>query len=604
MKYLYLPQDQWEAGRPQAGPLALDLETYLITPTDKAPTPVVASLAYATGDGAAVTLVPAWDGLTDMLARIRASGVWLVGANLAFDLGVIERWLGNEFTNTFRHRHFDVQIHERLLQIQSGDPAFKHAPVSLAGLAERYLGVKLDKENPWRLKYSELAGLPIKQWPLEAVTYAVEDAAATLLVHKAQYPPGGIKLSADEIEFQQLAALELHAMSVRGIEIDQGLVEELDADWSARVADFKAALGVVGLAGPKGSLLMGAIQSRVESALGSGAPRTPSGRIRTDADTLRATGDPALLQVVALKKIQKLTTTYLPFMRQPSVHCGRWGLADTGRTTSSDPNLQNLPKRGLGAAIRPAFIARPGMVFVEADYPSCELRCLAHICHMKFGKSSLQLMLNGSQDPATWLAASMASVDPVQLQLAVDRGDPQAKEMRQRAKMAVYGLPGGMGVDRFIQTARVQSEGKIIFTRSEFYALKDAWLQMFPEMNAYFQWIRSHEEPGGFYRMRAWGTERWRGGMRYTEAANSQFQGLAADIGKDALIRVGRHARASQGPDAFLVGYVHDSILLEVREESAPFWVRRLEECMAESGLERAGSVGWPVKAKVSVSWS
>lgn len=579
---------------------AFDLETFLITPTDKAPEPVCLSAAQYLGDERAMAVLLGADDIPAFLSAIEGGEGPLVLANAPFDLGVLRRWY-KDAKQPEHSRVWDVQIFERLAQIAIGE---QDSRVSLSRLAERYGSQKLDRGGALRTRFGELRSVPLKEWPPEMREYALQDAVATLAVFLGQARRVDVNVSEAERLFQQDAAFALHEISIRGMEIDPGLVEEMAVEWVGKINETKAKLKASGIIrnDKKQTKDLAVIRARVETQLGTSTPRTEKGAVMTDADTLRMTGDPELLELVELGKLSKLTSTYLPFMAEKSVHCGRWGLADTGRATSSDPNLQNIPSRTPeGKKIMSAFIARPGYAFVGADYPSCELRCLAHICYQKFGASNLREMLVRGEDPATWLAAKMVGTDYTGMSGSILNNAPWAIEARQRAKMAVYGFPGGMGIAKFIATARRQSNGKIIFTPNEAIYIKAAWAATFPEMEEYFNWIRRHEVGGGVYQMHSYGGKRLRGGMRFPEAANSQFQGLASDIGKAALVDINFCMRI--GESGGLVAFVHDSIVVEAQVDRASSIATLVENSMSKAGQKYAGTVPWPIKAKVGSTW-
>lgn len=600
---------------PPGIPVAFDLETHLITDTDKAPKPVVASIGWTTGDmwtgeETHTLLIPMWDtepGLPNLnrLREILNNASEIVGANIAFDMGVLEQWYGWPVWHWFYlpGKVRDIQIAARLKDIAEGLP---RQPISLKALAAKYAGLELDKsEDGWRTRYAELEGVPLEQWPPEARKYSRMDAAATIQVHN------GLPPMVNEQE-QTLAAYALQRISINGMAVERRMADHIKSYVEANVKEIRAELLGAGLykySGPKKdptrkiSRNTKLVQERVRAILGREAPPTDSGGVSTEADTLRMTGDPLLLRLVDLAGYEKLQSTYLPVLAHDSLHCGRWGIADSGRTTSAEPNLQNLPRE---SQVRDAIVARPGKVFAVADFPACELRCLAEVTERLGIGGALRDALRAGRDVPTELGALMEGVDYETLAARVKAGDERAKDVRQRAKAAIYGFPGGMGPRKMALTARRQSKGKLRLTEADARQLRQWWGQAFPELEQYLRWVGTLRGPGGFHRSISFGSGRVRSGMRYAAAANHHFQALAADIAKHALVLI-ETATRTPGDPLFgwkLVIFVHDEIGVEGPEEGGTAAATRLADLMETAGRKFAPSVPWPVEPVLTRRWS
>ena len=222
------------------------------------------------------------------------------------------------------------------------------------------------------------------------------------------------------------------------------------------------------------------------------------------------------------------------------------GFVNTGRTSSSRPNLQN-PRREPG--VRECYVPRPGYVFASADYEAAELHTLAQICLHFFNHSILAKQLNAGIDPHLSFAANLLKIGYEDAVLRKKSGDSRVSEMRQMAKAANFGFPGGMGPSTF----RVYAKGYGIDLNQEQAAeLRKKWIEAFPEMQEYFQFISSIVGRGSTGNISHLVTRRRRGCVNYTAACNSFFQGMAADGAKRALFEVQKHCQSK--PESALYG--------------------------------------------------
>lgn len=270
--------------------------------------------------------------------------------------------------------------------------------------------------------------------------------------------------------------------------------------------------------------------------------------------------------------VQKLLGTYIP----PLEHGTRWPinvryrpLMETGRTSASKPNIQNLPK---APGVRECYIPRKGFAFCSVDYEALELHTLAEVCLELCGESALADALNNGLDPHLLLACEWL-LDGVTYEegkkIRKDKDHPRHKEVvkaRNMAKVANFGLPGGLGYRRFVEYAKGSG---IIISQEEAKALKDAWLMQWPEMRRYFSVISSmlqvDEEGLESVTLEQIYSHRIRGKARYTAACNSPFQGLAADGAKLALYEVAKACYLPGGSlyGSRMVAFIHDELIME-----------------------------------------
>jgi DNA polymerase I-like protein with 3'-5' exonuclease and polymerase domains len=512
-----------------------------------------------------------------VLDALATPGRVIVGANLAYDLGVMSAanpsLLPLIFQAFDQDKFRDVQIRETMLAIAGGDR--KGRLVSLQALVERYLGRHLEKADTWRLRYGELVDVPLEEWPAEAREYALADAAVTLEVYVAQAAQN--RIAPGELlptESDQLrAAWALHLMGAWGIRTDPEHTESILADVRAK---HSAALEIAREAGfirKDGSKDMKRIQAAVAQSFtdrGLEVPRTkpsrrfPEGQVSTDADTLEEAQVPGVSDAIHWSKI---STSWLEPLSQGYTHpiTPRWNvLVDTSRTSCQKPPMQTLPR---DADVRPCVKARDGFALVGADYDTVELRALGQVCLDLFGGSRLADVLNAGLDPHLATAAEILGCTYEEILARYQAGEEEAADARQFAKIPNFGNPGGMGADALVAFAWSNYRMRLDTHRAR--ELKAAWLRAYPEMGDYFKTISGWMGPAGEVTIQHPRTGFVRGGTRYTAACNLMFQHLAAQGAKRALYAISRACYAE--PESPLYGcrpilFIHDEFILEAPE--------------------------------------
>lgn len=636
--------------------LVFDTETHLIRPGLLAPPLVCVSYARSTED---VGLVLAGPG-ADVVEAALDSGEVLVGHNIAFDFAVLAAFRPALVPKIFKAyaqgRVRDTKIRQQLIDIANGCLNFYRNSsgtkgYALAALEQHYLGRdrSADKTDPegWRMRYAELDGVPIEAWPTKAVSYAMEDAAGTLEVFEAQgrcYPgtPSVESALVDEVE-QVRAAWSLHLCSVWGMRTDPVAVEQLELNTREMFVALQQKMVAQGLIKIRKatskeilegkvdfwdteetfpgahadrafrySRNMAAIRERVEISyrkLGREVPRTdptesnPQGNIRTDADTLAYSADDVLEELGEGGPISTILKTFVPTLKRGTTTAinSRFNtLVETGRPSSADPNLYNVPRNG---GVRECFEARPGYVYCSVDFDCAELRSLAQVCLWLFGKSALAEFFQNDPngDPHLEMAAFVLGISPDEakawkkLKCVADKtaGQPgfycphcHIKDMRQMCKAFNFGFPGGMGVDTMIKSAR-KSYG-VILTHEKAREGRQTWLNRWPEMKLYFDYVSRLVGLGGaqIMQLRPGGLpHRKRGNVGYCDGCNGFFQGLTADGAKHALWCVTQEAYTDETSPLYQaaarpVVFLYDEIITELLEESASAAAWRQAEVM------------------------
>ena len=447
-------------------------------------------------------------------------------------------------------------------------------------LAKRHLGYDT-------LHYEDVAGKGAKQIPFSQVDldtacrYSAEDADITLRLHETLWPrfAGEPRLREVYERIEIALAPVLARMEQRGVRIDTAALKRQSHELALRMHELTTqAHAVAGHAFSLDSTRQ--LAAILFEELGLPAlVKTPGGQPSTNEEALEAIADRHELPrlILEYRGLAKLRSTYTEKLadsvnpRTGRVHtCYGQAIAATGRLSSSDPNLQNIPIRTEeGRRIRQAFIAPDGWKIVAADYSQIELRIMAHLS----GDAGLLSAFHGNQDVHRATAAEVFG-------LPLDQVDPN---QRRAAKAINFGLMYGMsafGLARQLGVGRGEAQDYMAryFSRypgvREFMdrvreqAHRDGYVETVFGRRLHLDYIHSRNQA-----QRA-GAER--------AAINAPMQGTAADIIKRAMISVDdwltrQHERAR------MLMQVHDELVLEVREDAVDEIVTGLRERMAKA---------------------
>jgi len=465
------------------------------------------------------------------------------------------------------------------------DPAA--ADYALRGLCERYLGADVLGEAE-----EEAAGQLFSEDPWRAV--AAEAAAVALLapVLEEKIDQQGLRSLLEDVELPLSSVLG--RMEARGVSLDVGYLAEMAESVRDRMATLKA--DVYRHAGREFNLNSPPQLRQVlydELGLQPGK-KTPKGELSTDASVLEKLRDahPVVDALLSWRELDKLNSTYLEALpklvdpRDGRVHTTfNQAVAATGRLSSSNPNLQNIPVRSeLGRQIRQAFVpGESGQVLLVADYSQIELRVLAHLS----GDEGLREAFAAGEDIH---AATAATV----FDLPIEHVDP---ESRRRAKAVNYGLAYGMNAWGLAQRLDLAPE--------EAQAIMDGYFEGFPKIKDYLHAQVDKARVDGF-------TETILGRRRYIpelasgnrrlaalgerQALNAPIQGSASDVFKLAMIAVDDALRAAPELDCHVLLTVHDELVFEVAEasvEAAAELVRDRMEHAIDLEVVLKADIGW-----------
>jgi DNA polymerase-1 len=441
---------------------------------------------------------------------------------------------------------------------------------------------------------------PLRQIDVDSATrWAAEGVDLTLQLADAIEPrleQDGLLELYREIDGPLLPLLA--RMERRGIRIDRELLAEMSAEMEASLARSRREIHA--LAGTEFNIdSPKQLREVLFERLGLTPKRkTAKSKVAsTDAQTLEELAEEHAIaaKILEYRELAKLKGTYvdaLPQLVNPEtgrVHTSFHPTgAATGRLSSSDPNLQNIPVRTpAGRRVRAGFVPEPGHVFLASDYSQIELRILAHVCE----DAELIRAFREGQDIHRHTAALVAGVMP----------DLVTDTMRRRAKAVNFGILYGMSEFRL---AREQG-----MTRPEARDFIRAYFDRFPAVRGYIERTRDEARRDGavhtlFGRVRYFPRLHQRVNRAVQEqslraAVNTTLQGTAADLMKMAMLAVDREL-ALAGFGNHILLQVHDELLIEVPEEAVDDVAPRVRRAMEGVHELRVPLV---VDQKVGANW-
>ena len=538
------------------------------------------SFAIEAGKAAYVPLTHDYPGAPDQLDRdwvlqqlkplLEAETPKKIGQNLKYDKSVLTRY--------DIHMHgigWDTMLESYILD----STATRH---DMDSLALKYLGHKT-------IAFEDIAGKGSKQLTFnqialeQASDYAAEDADITLRLHQTLWP----KLEPEEKLRDVFETIEMPLLPVlshierTGTLIDANMLRQQSQQLAKRMLELEQeAYSIAGqpfnLGSPKqlGEILFEKLGLPVIQKTPKGQPSTAEPVLQELA--LEYELPKVLMEYRGLSKLKSTYTDKLPELINS--HTGRihtsyhQAVAATGRLSSTDPNLQNIPVRTEeGRRIRQAFIARTGCKLMAADYSQIELRIMAHLS----GDDSL---LNAFKQGLDIHKATAAEVMGVKL-------EEVTAEMRRNAKAVNFGLIYGMsafGLAKQLGIGRKEAQDYI-----------DRYFDRYPGVHQYMENIRSTAAKQGYvetlFGRRLYLPEINSKNVPRRQAAertaiNAPMQGTAADIIKRAMIEVDRWVQKEQ-LETRMIMQVHDELVLEVPEQELDTVAKKLPELMQNAAM-------------------
>ncbi|MDO8299825.1 DNA polymerase I, partial [Lacisediminimonas sp.] len=580
--------DVWLQRIDRAALTALDTETTSLEPM--LAELVGISLCCEPGVAAYIPVAHRYPGAPDQLSREHV-------------LGRMRPWLENAGKPKLgQHLKYDSHVlanqgvalrgivHDTLLQSYVFEAHRSH---DMDSLAMRHLERKT-------ISFQEVCGKGSSQICFDqvelgrATEYAAEDADVTLQLHQAMWPriesSDKLRYVYEKIEIP--ASVVLQKMERNGVLIDAPLLEAQSGELGRRLLEieqkaYELAGQPFNLGSPKqiGEVFFDKLQLPV-------VKKTPSGAPSTDEEVLQKLAEDyplprVLLEYRSLSKLKSTYTDKLPRMinqQTGRVHTNYGqAIAVTGRLSSNDPNLQNIPVRTAeGRRIRQAFVAPPGRVILSADYSQIELRIMAHLS----GDENMLRAFAQGEDIHRATAAEIFGITP----------DDVASEQRRYAKvidfgliygMSAFGLAGNLGIERSAAQMYIDK-----------YFMRFAGVKRFMDetrqaakANGYVEtvfgrrlWLPEINSPNGPRRQ---GAER--------AAINAPMQGTAADLIKLSMIAVQDWLEQS-GMQTLLIMQVHDELVLEVPQQELDLMREKIPALMAGVAALRV-----PLVAEVGV---
>ncbi|HAT5920100.1 TPA: DNA polymerase I [Legionella pneumophila] len=496
--------------------------------------------------------------LTALKPILENPAIGKIGQNIKYDYSVLKN-----YGITLQGIRYDTMLESYVLNSGAG----RH---DMDSLALKYLSYKT-------ISYEDVAGKGAKQLrfdqiPVEkAGIYAAEDADITLRLHHKLYPmlDKPLRNVLHDIEMPLLTVLA--DMEMHGVLIDPVILEKHGSRLKEQMKSLEQE--AVQLAGKAFNLNSPKQLQEIlfdEQKLPVVA-KTPTGQPSTAESVLQELAFDYRLPAVILeyRSLSKLVSTYidaLPKRINPKTHrvhtSYNQAVAATGRLSSSDPNLQNIPIRSEeGRLIRTAFIAPEGSLIMAADYSQIELRIMAHLSQ---DDNLLRAFANG------WDIHAATASEIFQTNL-----EAVSKEQRRRAKAVNFGLIYGMsafGLAKQIGVERQDAQHYI-----------DTYFRRYPKVLEYMERTRKQAHQLGYvetlFGRRLYLPEiNSRNLMRQKAAErtaiNGPMQGTAADIIKKTMLAVSSWEHSQKNPSAKMIMQVHDELVFEVRKEA-------VEECHA-----------------------
>jgi DNA polymerase-1 len=467
-----------------------------------------------------------------------------------------------------------------------------HKPHGLASLAERHLGRS-------GIDYEDICGKGAHQIPFsqvdvaKAAEYSCEDSDQTLDVHLALWP----KLEADErllfiYQLEMESSESLYRIERNGVLIDAPTLATQSHELGQRIMQLEAeAHALAGqpfnLGSPKqiGEIFFTKLGLPIVKKTATGAPSTDEEVLEKLAEDFPLPAK--ILEHRGLSKLKgtytdKLTLLALPRTGRVHTHYAQ-AVAVTGRLSSNDPNLQNIPIRTPeGRRVREAFVAPAGSLIASADYSQIELRIMAHIS----GDAALLRAFTEGMDVHRATAAEVFSLAPEQV----------SSEQRRYAKVINFGLIYGMSAYGLARSLSIDN------TAAKNYI--ERYFQRYPGVKHYMDETRMSAKEKGFvetvFGRRLYLPEinspngpRRSGAER--QAINAPMQGTAADLIKLSMVKVQQVLDAQQRGTRMIM-QVHDELVFEVPQAEVE-WVRleipRLMASVADLKVPLLAEIGF-----------
>ena len=574
------------------------------------------------------------DKIREMLVQVIERKITTAGFNTSFDLACAAdgdpELLAMIFEAYGADRVQCLLVREKLIDIAKGNNT--KAPYGLLDvLRRRRIKTTLTKEaksaDAWRARYHELADVPLDDWPQAAKDYALEDVRVLAPLHAAQeqdswaladqYRQARADFVLQLTKCWGLMVDPLHVETFRRVVVEEALdlVDALQAAALVRAdgsKDTKAAKARMVAICAEAGLPVKVTKTGKDKGL-EGAEAIAAGYVALDADACASSGDPTLRKYARYTSLSSLRARGWRLLQAAQagvpVQARFDVLKETGRTSCSKGDVKvGRPLMAFGDQIqnmnrdpgpRECYVPRAGSLILSVDFTAAELHTLAQVCIWMGIGSNLAPVLMSDRDVHLNFGAQINGWDYDWA--AAHHKTRQVKDARQMAKVPHFGFPGGMGIAKFRQWAAATYD--VVLTEQQAQDLKGYWFAAYPEMRAYFRIISDMCDRGD--PLIHFKSKRYRKNIWFTNACNSYFQGLAADMGKAAGWEL---ARACYLPGSILTGcriinFVHDEWILEVPEDTAHECAMEVVRIMDAAGREWCPDVPCSSEPALSRRW-
>ncbi|MDG2353860.1 MAG: DNA polymerase I [Gammaproteobacteria bacterium] len=506
--------------------------------------------------------------LNNLKPILESSTIGKIGQNLKYDSHVLANY-------------------ELVLKGVSDDTMVKSYCLNSVATRHNMDDLAMHYLNHQTIHFSDVAGKGKKQITFnqvgleQAFPYACEDVIVTQELNQvldgdlAQYPKLAKLYQTLEIPLIEV----LVRMERNGVELDVSALNTQQFDIAAQMKSiesqaFELAGDAFNLESPK------QIQQILFSEDGLGLEakkKTPKGAPSTNEEALKLLDHPLVDLILSYRTLTKLNSTYLEALpKKIDLKTGRLhtsyhqAVTATGRLSSSNPNLQNIPIRSeQGARIRGAFIANKGNVIIAADYSQIELRIMAHISQ----DANLLEAFNNNTDVHSATASMMFNV-PL---------DKVTKDHRRNAKAINFGLIYGMsafGLAKQIDVSRTEAKAYI-----------DAYFENYPSVLDYMDNIKEIAKAQGYvetvmgrrlYLPQINAKNKMLQQHALRTAINAPMQGSSADIIKKSMLDVYQWI-GDENPDIKMIMQVHDELVFEVKASKADEFAHKIQTLMSDT---------------------
>lgn len=575
--------------------ICLDLETCLIRPGLQAP-PVSVCSIFAPDRGA--QLFGTWQLEEQVAYWLGQPDVTIIGHNIAYDMCCLFEWyprLRKLIRKAYEaNRILDTGLLWRIIEISKGDMRGGLALDRLCQMVglEHQSKHSVDEDGEEiRLGFGKHWGTDLSQLTPAEVSYCQDDVVLCWKLFERIWNMGWANVE----DLGKLARTDfcLKTISAFGLRCDQSIVEKLEreAQEMIEILTLKAVeLGFMRYdkGKPNAIKTKKAYQSGVADAFkiptkcGEGRNRntlypdvdkdrlkvlvalglvTDTGAVSTSKSVLRASGEAKLIMLADLNEWLAVRNKDLPIFKQGVFH-SRFGFANTLRTTSSKPNIQNFRKK---AGVRECIAALWGC-FVASDYVGLENGTLAQLVLKYTGRRTMADKISLGHDFHCEVGAHILKISYEEMVRRVEAGDPVAKKARGAAKPANFGLAGNM---RNPTTFKLYAEVGygVKMTLAEAEAVMQLWWDTQHDQMAYLQYVenfKDSDEWGSLYSVPIPGTDIIRRGCTSCAAANTGFQALGMQTAADALWLIVMAQLSGEMPGR-ACAFVHDEVISDCK---------------------------------------